>query len=154
MVEGVVKGKICIGCKEFKLFKDFNPNRGFLQPRCKICSSLYTRENQMKLVVAWEPTILEIYEEFRCQCCGVKLKWYLSGDGSDAVHFDHRVGDEPINKPANFIKTTTPTDEKIALFESCDFGMVCRRCNKLLGPPEGRKERWIQQGEYINRGPI
>ena len=81
-----------------------------------------------------------------CQICGRKLKWNReSKDLSEIVNFDHRNGGkEKIDmNPATWLRSHPPVPKNIEIWESCNFGILCRECNKLL-PTKNRKE-WLKK---------
>lgn len=86
-----------------------------------------------------------------CECCHKALLWPGSENKLDTVHFDHRRGDEMIKQsPAFWTRDHAVTLENIAIFESCDFGILCNRCNMLL-PTDNRLE-WLEKAtEYAKK---
>jgi hypothetical protein len=156
----VIEGKICVKCKEFKLLKEFgfhDKKKNRIKASCRVCFNKSEVDRQVKILAEWKDIVKSIYGEFRCQCCGCQVGWYRAGNGKsmNTLTLDHRTGNEAIEcPPYDYLRVNYPTDENIALFESCDFGMLCSRCNRKLGPPEGRMERNEQEKAYINRGPI
>ncbi len=89
----------------------------------------------------------------QCECCGKKLSFGLGrARKSEVVCFDHRhEGVEKIcGGPHSWIMNHTYNDKNVKIFESCDFGVLCHGCNKLL-PTVGRR-RWLEQAvNYVEK---
>lgn len=76
----------------------------------------------------------------RCQICRKKL-YFNSGDKRIAIHFDHRHEGKRVIKrsPSTWLRSHTRTPEREKLWKSCDFGILCEQCNRLL-PTKNRKK--------------
>lgn len=81
-----------------------------------------------------------IPEQVACECCG-KIVFYRSGNIRTSIHFDHRnEGLEVVQvPPSEWLRRHKCNDENKKIWESCDFGMLCFRCNSQL-PTKGRLE--------------
>jgi hypothetical protein len=68
-----------------------------------------------------------------CSLCRKRLYWTHKEHGK-RVCFDHRTGSEPIKSksPRTWIQNRPCNDENKAIFEKCNFGILCRACNLLL----------------------
>lgn len=66
-----------------------------------------------------------------CELCGKQLEW--TGRSGNFVTFDHRNGGEEYIKlgPSSW-KSQVFSLKNIKLWESCDFGILCTRCNSNL----------------------
>jgi hypothetical protein len=84
----------------------------------------------------WETYIPKITN---CEICGKKI--YLgSRDRIKSIHFDHKKDGLVIKEsPSGWLGSNKPTPEKLKIWKSCDFGMLCHGCNKFL-PTKNRKE--------------
>lgn len=70
----------------------------------------------------------------RCQLCEKTLYWTHKRHGMRAC-FDHRRGGlEPIKdkSPRTWIQNKPLNEDNMAVFNECDFGILCRACNILL----------------------
>lgn len=74
----------------------------------------------------------------RCQICGKNI-YLVSDQRSKTIHFDHRHnGKEKIKcSPSIWLRTHQRNDKNEKIWNSCDFGMLCHRCNIFL-PTMGR----------------
>jgi hypothetical protein len=68
-----------------------------------------------------------------CQICRKRLYWTHKQHGK-RVCFDHRHGQEAIieKSPRTWIQNKPCNEDNIALWESCDFGLLCSNCNAML----------------------
>ena len=77
----------------------------------------------------------------QCEICGKRLYW-ASGVVSLSPCFDHKVDKLPIRKsPTTWLKHHKPTEENTALWLSCNFGILCSRCNSTL--PTKKRKQWL-----------
>lgn len=86
--------------------------------------------------------------ESLCQICGKKV-YFNNKDQKNAVHFDHRRNNSESIKcsPVNWLRTKRYTIENKKIWDSCDFGILCLKCNINL-PTIGRIE-WLKKAlEY------
>jgi len=87
-----------------------------------------------------------------CSICKKPLEYY-SGDKKTCVTFDHHRNGLKINKPSNWLRSHPPTPHNIKIWESCNFGILCHQCNKMI-PTENRKD-WIDSAyNYVHKNKI
>lgn len=140
----------CKKCHQIKPITSFKKSKRCISGRTGLCKrcSVVGRE-------AWNEFFVERYgANPKCQVCDKQLSWSLV-DKTLRVNFDHRHnGDEAISKaPATWYRDRLCTDENIAIWESCDFGLLCIRCNQSL-PTKNRKQ-WLQCVlDYMNERKI
>ena len=88
--------------------------------------------------------ILNLPEHPVCEICGKALMYFVHGSTGRAVNFDHKNENLPIKRsPSNWLAMNTPTPEKIKMWNSCSFGILCVACNKSL--PTRNRKRWVEQ---------
>jgi len=90
-----------------------------------------------------------IPEKTICQICGINI--YLGKKNkSNAIHFDHREnGNETIkNTPSSWLYRNKRTLKNEAIWKSCNFGMLCFKCNIQL-PTKNRKEYIKKVYKYV-----
>ena len=147
--------KQCCKCKkwknETKFVKDKNYKNGF-SSKCKECnkeeSSLYRSLHKEKVKITKEKNqkkwILFLSKNPKCEICGKKLQ-YLSGNFLDSVHFDHRnEGKEKIKgHPSNWLSFHSQTPENSKIWQSCNFGVLCNKCNRML--PTYNRKKWLEK---------
>ena len=112
---------------------------------------LVSFERHHRNLDAWESYFLKKTNEIpSCEICGKILK-YFSGDRKESVHFDHKKINLPIKGiPSHWLASHKPISENISIWESCNFGILCRRCNLLL-ITENRRN-WLEKAiQYINK---
>ena len=136
----------CDKCGTIKSLKDFPRSKRCYLGRsgsCKICKVKYRD--------TWLPYFIKKYGEHPlCTICNKILTWEIK-DKIKKAHFDHRHGgSEAIAmSPSTWYQARFCTKENIRIFESCDFGILCVRCNSNI-PTKDRKE-WLQKiTKYIN----
>ena len=84
---------------------------------------------------AWKKYFPEVMQ---CGCCGKDI-FFSGGIPGKSVYFDHRHGGgEPIRNPNIWLRSHKCTPENIKIWESCDFGRLCIKCNGYL-PTVDRK---------------
>lgn len=90
----------------------------------------------------------------KCEICEKELRYFSRQRGQKAqdsicVNFDHKKNGLPIKQcPSHWIRSHRPSIENIAIWEFCNFGVLCNRCNIML-PTENRK-KWIEKAtQYI-----
>jgi hypothetical protein len=96
----------------------------------------------------WRDYLQSRYGKPSCQLCDKQLMWFgLTPDKSSTVHFDHRHdGIEPIAcQPTKWMRTRHCTPENQAIFEKCDFGILCDACNRML--PTRNRSQWLAKLE-------
>ena len=107
---------------------------------------VWHKVNEKKYLKTWEGFIPQ---KTQCQMC-LKDIVFNSGKQSDSIHFDHRQGgEEAIKRPTAFLRTNTRTPEKEKLWKSCNFGMLCLKCNASL-PTKDRKQFLENLKRYVN----
>jgi len=86
----------------------------------------------------------------KCEICGKKII-FNSGNKWKSVHWDHRHGGTVKIKrsPTSWLASHKRDKKNEAIWKSCDFGMLCRRCNSWL-PTKNREEFIKDVLRYIN----
>lgn len=81
-----------------------------------------------------------------CEVCKTPIEFM---NKQRPIFFDHRnAGIEVIKTPpTNWISLRYATPKNIAIWKSCDFGMLCRYCNQFL-PTKNRKEFLLKAIKY------
>lgn len=104
------------------------------------------RDNRLKYRSSWKDVIPS---ELDCPICGRRI-FFNSGDWKRSINFDHRHdGSEPIKGlPSAWLSRRTCNEENIKIWNSCDFGMLCVKCNRIL-PTKNRKEWFFKVKKYI-----
>lgn len=96
-------------------------NRDQIASCKKVCG-----DNAMKSWEGYIPT------QTQCQVCGRDI-FFNHGPSQHRIHFDHRHGGaEVIKAPSAWLRKGKRTPKKEAIWESCDFGMLCLLCNRAL----------------------
>ena len=96
----------------------------------------------------WRDYLQSYYGDPECQLCDKKLMWFgLTNDKATIVHFDHRRGGIEYIKcqPTKWMRARHCTPENQVLFESCDFGILCNVCNRML--PTLNRNEWLAKLE-------
>ena len=88
-------------------------------------------------------------KEIFCEICAKKIFFNISNCG-DILCFDHKHEYCKIKRsPTEWLKSHYMTEENKKIWESCDFGHLCNKCNLHL-PTKNRKE-WVKKAiEYSN----
>jgi len=86
-----------------------------------------------------------------CQICGTSVS-YNSGNAITSIHFDHRNNGDAIIKgcPSHWLASNNRTPESEKVFKSCNFGILCLNCNRIL-PTINRREYVKNLLNYINK---
>ena len=120
--------------------KQFKPNK-FNQKYCSVnCQRQRNRKEKdreyyIKKLKRWESFIPKIAN---CQICKKKI-YFNNCKESSAIHFDHRKENISIKiRPTLWLKQNDNTFKNRKIWKSCDFGMLCSRCNRYL-PTKNRK---------------
>lgn len=108
------------------------------------------RVTKTRYLLAWRTYCQNRFGDPKCEICQKPLIWF-SGDITNSVNFDHRRGgSEPIKTKRqghasvnNWLRTRPCNDKNKAIFESCDFGILCQRCNQFL--PTIDRQDWIRK---------
>ena len=104
-------------------------------------------KNYMKNnLTSWEGYIPKIAQ---CQMCGKDI-FFNTNDVKNAITFDHRhSGTEVIkSSPTAWLRMHKRNLTNEAIWESCDFGMLCHRCNIML-PTSDRQLYLVNVTKYI-----
>ena len=155
----LVTTKRCGTCHETKCAADFfkqRRNHDGLDTICKTCYSdvdhkrnqtdgrrslkcQLQRDRRQRLRNLWLKYFSSKYgDEINCQACNISLTWF----GDNQV-FDHRHGgNEVISSPAHWLSIHMPTKENILIWESCDFGILCNKCNRCI--PTIDRINWLE----------
>lgn len=161
--------KTCHRCNREKSLNDFGRHSieiDGLQSICRLCKSEVDKEYRLKTdydrvnyvsinaknrrirysyQLSWKTYFKKRYGEFpNCEVCQRRLAFDAKGKTYN-VHFDHRhSGLEPIKStPASWYTERPCNDKNIAIFESCDFGILCNLCNNAL-PTRDRLD-WLER---------
>jgi hypothetical protein len=100
----------------------------------------------------WLEYLLSKNPSPKCEVCGKELKYF---DGKDGIHFDHREnGNESIqHHPSSWMGRHPLNKNNIEKFESCNFGILCIRCNRIL-PTIGRQSFMRRLIKYVFKKDI
>lgn len=134
--------------REYKLkyLKEYRKNHPEKYKRTPEKYKEYNQKGYRKNLSGWEGFLPK---ETTCQVCGKSI-FFNSQNHNTSIHFDHRRGNEPIKgSPVLFLRNHKRTPEREAIWKSCDFGMLCQECNRML-PTEGRKEFLLQALRYAD----
>lgn len=147
----------CLVCAAIrsKLYYHKHPNKSKeyrIKQKEKI--KLRHRINRLNYIDQWISFLNIKYGIPKCQICLTQLSWF-SGDNNQTVNFDHRhEGNEAIttNKTTkssvnNWLRSRPCNEINKKIFESCDFGILCRLCNNYL-PTLNRKEWLVKACQY------
>jgi hypothetical protein len=90
------------------------------------------RDKNMK---SWEGFIPN---ETQCQICG-KIIFFNRKNSINAICFDHKKNNLPIKvHPSSWLNSCRRNIKNEKIWKSCNFGMLCNRCNRFL-PTNNRK---------------
>lgn len=109
----------------------------------------WQRTERKRNIEDWRQWLESIYGTHPdCRICKKPLK-FLGGNKEETVHFDHRRGGmEPIKKsPYTFLSNRRCTEYNQSIFEQCDFGFLCFKCNSGLPESLELRDKIV---EYIN----
>jgi hypothetical protein len=161
--------KLCPLCGEVKTIDKFykrSGNHGHLRRSwCIECEGTKQREQDkyrrrenernlhVKRTILWGEWFRSLYGDSpKCQCCGKILKWTTGNKRhiTDSVIFDHRNGGtEPIKILYTWLGDREVSEKNKNIFLSCDFGIICRRCNTSL--PTRKRDQWLKDAtRYVN----
>lgn len=87
--------------------------------------------------------------ETNCQVCNEKI-YYNRPDKGNPIYFDHRSGgvEKIYDAPSRWLSGRKRTPENEKIWESCNFGKLCKRCNCFL-PTKDRNKFLINITKYI-----
>ncbi len=88
--------------------------------------------------------------ETKCEICGKKI-FFKNHPIKETICFDHKNENCCIKKnPSYFLYQKIMNKKNQKIWESCNFGSLCHRCNSWL-PTKNRKE-WLRRvNKYVNR---
>lgn len=109
--------------------------------------SLYWKERYSRFLLPWEGFIPE---KTKCEICGKDI-CFNQRNSQDAIRFDHKKENIVIKgKPSNWLCQNKRTVENEKIWKSCDFGMLCNKCNLIL-PVKNRKRFVKKIYKYVFR---
>lgn len=98
-------------------------------------TKLHKYASRKKCTESWEEYFSK---EAKCQICGKKI-FYNQNNRTLAISFDHKTGEEIIKDyPSSWLRNNLRSPESEKIWESCNFGILCNRCNRFL-PTKNRK---------------
>ena len=91
-------------------------------------------------------------KDLHCEICNRKL-FFSTRTRKTSVCFDHRGGGREAikRKPASWLADNKRTKKTEDIWESCNFGVLCSRCNQFL-PTKNRIEFLEKALEYAKMG--
>lgn len=141
------KAKIALKAKEY-YFKNKNKIRNYAQNyrnKTKSYRKIRDKEFYIKTLGSWEGLISK--ESF-CEICGIKI-YFNNGNRKLAIHFDHRDENVPIKEmPSQWLLSHKRTLENERLWTSCNFGMLCGKCNRNI-PTKNRRNYVAKLNKYV-----
>lgn len=165
---GESERKTCPRCGLNKPLDEFYKNRNRKIPysgyckkcHCKVCSDgakkkyseikAYNRKLFEKYLGGWKEYFKNKYgENPKCEVCGKTLSFdsltsygNCNGKRTD-ICFDHKHRNVEIKtSPSNWFHKRVCSARNIAIWESCNFGLLCIKCNSLL--PTDNREEWLE----------
>lgn len=102
---------------------------------------------EKRCIESWEGYIPVISN---CEVCGKEIKFNRKVL-NESIHFDHKDDSEKKIKnksPNQWLRKNKRTPENEAIWDSCGWGRLCRRCNSSL-PTRNRKEFVINVVKYV-----
>lgn len=101
---------------------------------------------QMEILKSWIGILPEVTA---CEMCGRDI-FLIGNNTAKSIHFDHRHGGiEAIQgPPKHWLRSNVPTEKNIAIWKSCDFGMLCWQCNRFL-PTKDRMKLTLNLMRYM-----
>jgi len=110
-----------------------------------------SEDQRQKYISDWIDYFKKRHSEIpRCQVCGKDLEWKLNGKRTiKSVYFDHKSNGIPIkDSPRSWYESHPHNTGNIKIWEQCNFGILCGRCNFFL-PTDNREEWFGQIRSYI-----
>lgn len=108
-------------------------------------TKLHKYDSRKKCTESWEGYFPK---EAECKICGKKI-YFNQGNRTLAISFDHKTGNEIIkDHPSSWLRNNLRSQESEKIWESCNFGILCNRCNRFL-PTKNRKEFVKKILEYV-----
>lgn len=135
--------RTCVISNQCKSKRQYYENN---KERIKKRSSVFQHDRQRE----WNRYLQNKYGDPSCQLCLKKLRWPYEADKPNVVCLDYRMNGVEVIKcsPSKWIHARHCTPENVLIFESCNFGLLCNRCNRLL-PTYGRSEWARRMIEYV-----
>ena len=89
----------------------------------------------------WESVIPK---ETNCQVCGISITFNCATGNQKAISFDHRNGgnEEIKGSPYTWLKNRKCTEINIKVWQECNFGMLCAKCNRAI--PTKNRVDWLK----------
>src|SRR3990167_8730206 len=160
-----MRTKICTGCKKEKSVDCFYlyKKRNVYRSNCRGCYNKWSREYGKKREVKdrrnekgdkWAKKNIESWGQFipketNCEVCGVKI-YFNSKDINSSIHFDHKNDLCSIKIcPGHRLRKNPFNIKNQKIWDSCDFGMLCGRCNRAI-PTRNRREWLSKLALYVN----
>lgn len=130
-----------------------------MKTRSKIGKSESAKIMYDRNKLEWKKYFHEKYGDvLRCEICGQEVRLMAGNKKNGTVQFDHKRHDLPIREtPANWYTKHKCNEKNKALWDACDFGVLCGACNGNL--PTKNRESWILRAlsyclEDVNTKPI
>lgn len=77
-----------------------------------------------------------------CEICDKKLEYFAKTKHKHYVCFDHRIKNLPIRcNPSTWLGEHPPSPNNIKIWDTCNFGILCNRCNSKLLLTD--RENWL-----------
>ena len=162
--------KKCCKCKIEKSIQEFSLVKngkleGYHSSFCKKCNVIRSREHDLKTNYRhnyyqrkkkyFRKHGKKVYKEKTnrwlpflpsnptCEVCGKYLTYFNKKGTKKGVFFDHKHSNLPIKAlPTIWLKANYPTEQNVKLWASCNFGILCRRCNIRL--PTNNRKKWLK----------
>lgn len=105
--------------------------------------------------IRYKKNALESWEgyiplETSCEVCGKKI-FFNKKQPSSAINFDHKSNDcLIIGSPYDWLTRHPFNEENKQVWDSCKFGMLCKRCNSVI--PTNDREKWLSKIDVYIRG--
>lgn len=158
--------KVCPECINNKPYSDYSKNKNNkdgLAYHCKICAAMKNKkwrksrpdivrrnmlDSRNRYTKEWCQYFEQKYgKDITCQICDVPLNY-----GIGKLHFDHRYeGSETITtSPAKWAYARPCSKENQLIWDQCDFGILCNKCNRKL--PTLNRLEWLKRiNQYVIR---
>lgn len=161
-----MKSKFCTRCKKDKALDCFYlyKKRNVYRSNCRDCYNEWSREYGKKREVksrrnkkgdTWARNNIlswtgHIPIKTTCEVCGCEII-FNSKNINTSIHFDHRKENCSISiSPMRWLIKHRFGEENGKTWDSCDFGMLCGRCNRAI-PTKNRKKWLLNITRYINK---
>jgi hypothetical protein len=129
--------------KRYRMYLKNNPQKHIARNKQRRVSDSIRFKNNIKAWAKYIPM------KSTCQICG-KIIFFNCGIRKDSIHFDHRHGGKEFikNSPTNWLRANRCNDKNKLIWDSCDFGILCGNCNKIL-PTRNRTFFVCQVTKYV-----